>query len=83
METERVPGLYGSISKSIGIRLGNRSGEDTVGPIEIDRANRSCLRVGDVEPSVSASDEAEAPEGELHAGDEGDRAEVDRGHQTC
>src|SRR6266508_1257072 len=82
METEWVPGQYGSVSKSIGIRLGNRSGEDTVGPIEIDRADRSCLRVGDVEPSVGAGDETEAPEGELHAGDEGDRAEVDRGHQT-
>src|SRR5207244_7936624 len=76
-------GQYESISELIGIRLGNRSGEDTVGPIEIDLADRSCLRVGGVEPSVGAGDEAETPEGELHAGDEGDRAEVDRGHQTC
>src|SRR5213075_1974119 len=70
-------------SKSIGILLGNRSGEDTVGPIEIDLADRSRLRVEGVEPSVGAGDEAGTPEGELHAGDEGDRAEVDRGHQTC
>src|SRR5436190_18274242 len=53
-----------------------------VGRIGIDLADRSCLRIGDMEPSVDAGDEAEAPEGELHAGDEGDRAEVDRGHQT-
>src|SRR5438128_11770420 len=54
-----------------------------VGQIGIDLADRSCLRIGDVKPSVNAGDEAETPEGELHAGDEGDRAEVDRGHQTC
>ena len=36
-----------------------------------------------MEPSVSVGDEAETPEGKLHAGDEGDRAEVDQGHQTC
>src|SRR5207253_10672938 len=60
-----------------------RSGEDMVGPIEVDLADQSCLRIGDVEPSVGTSDEAETPEGELHAGDEGDHAEVDRGHQTC
>src|SRR5438105_10791270 len=54
-----------------------------VGRIEIDLADRSCLRIGDVQPFVDAGDEAGAPEGELHAGDEGDRAEVDRGHQTC
>src|SRR6266498_875154 len=54
-----------------------------VGRIKIDRANRSCLWIGDVQPSVDTSDEAETPEGELHAGDEGDHAEVDRGHQTC
>ena len=36
-----------------------------------------------MEPSIGAGDEAETPEGKLHAGDEGDRAEVDRGHQTC
>src|SRR6266498_6128092 len=54
-----------------------------VGQIEIDLADRSCLRIGDVQPSVDAGDEAETPEGELHAGDEGDRVEVDRGHQTC
>src|SRR6266508_2962273 len=83
METERVPGQYESASESIGIRLGNRSGEGMVGPIEIDLADRSCLRIGDVEPSVNAGDEAKTPEGELHAGDEGDHAEVDRGHQTC
>src|SRR5438128_10675781 len=54
-----------------------------VGRLEIDRVDRSCLRIGDVQPSVDAGDEAKTPEGELHAGDEGDRAEVDRGHQTC
>src|SRR5438128_7239557 len=54
-----------------------------VGRIGIDLADRSCLRIGDVKPSVGAGDEAETPEGELHARDEGDRAEVDRGHQTC
>ena len=82
-ETERVPGQYESVSESIEIRLGNRSGKDTVSLIEIDLADRGCLRVGGVESSVGAGDEAETPEGELHAGDEGDRAEVDRGHQTC
>ena len=40
------------------------------------------LQIGDVQPSVDAGDEAEASEGELHAEDEGDRAEVDQGHQT-
>ena len=54
-----------------------------VGRIGINLADRSCLQIGDVQPSVDTDDEAEAPEGELHAGDEGDRAEVDRGHQTC
>src|SRR6266542_4786570 len=83
METEWVPGQYESVSKLIEIRLGNRSGGDTVGPIKIDLADRSCLRVEGVEPSVGAGDEAETPEGKLHAGDKGDRAEVDRGHQTC
>src|SRR5438105_15726790 len=54
-----------------------------VGRIGTDQADRSCLQIGDVQPPVNAGDEAKAPEGELHAGDEGDRAEVDRGHQTC
>src|SRR5438128_1755954 len=54
-----------------------------VGWIGIDLADRGCFWIGDVQPSVDAGDEAEAPEGELHAGDDGDRAEVDRGHQTC
>src|SRR6266508_5640299 len=58
-ETERVPGQYESVSESIEIRLKNRSGEDTVGPIEIDLADRSCLQIGGVEPSVGAGDEAE------------------------
>src|SRR5207237_9473861 len=53
------------------------------GPIEIDLSDRGCLRVGGVESSVGAGDEAETPEGELRAGDESDCAEVDRGHQTC
>src|SRR5438105_1856749 len=83
METERVPGQYETVSESIGIRLGNRSGEDMVGRIGIDLADRSCPQIGDVQPSVDAGDEVEAPEGELRAGDEGDHAEVDRGHQTC
>ena len=34
-------------------------------------------------PSIDASDEVETPEGELHTGDESDRADVDRGHRTC
>src|SRR6266508_6848198 len=54
-----------------------------IGRIRIDLVDRSCLQIGDVQPSVDTGDEAEAPEGELHAGDEDDRAEVDRGHQTC
>ena len=54
-----------------------------IGRVGTDLANRSCLRIGDVQPSVDTDDKVEAPEGELHAGDEGDRAEVDRGHQTC
>ena len=82
-KAERVPGRCEPVPESIGIRLGNRSGEDTFGPIEIDLADRSCLRVGGVESSVGAGDEAETPEGELRAGDESGCAEVDRGHQTC
>src|SRR5438105_12920998 len=54
-----------------------------IGRIGTDLADRSCLQIGDVQPSIDAGDEAETSEGELHAGDEGDRAEVDRGHQTC
>ena len=83
MEAERVPRQYEPVSKSIGVWLRNRSGEDMIGRIGIDLVDRSCLQIGDVQPSVDAGDEAEAPEDELHAGDEGDRAEVDRGHQTC
>ena len=82
-KAERVPGRRESVPESIGIGLENRSGEDTFGPIEIDLADRVCLRVGGVESSVGAGDEAETPEGELRAGDESDCAEVDRGHQTC
>ena len=35
-----------------------------------------------MEPSVGAGDEAEAPEGELQAGDEGDNTDVDWSHQA-
>ena len=51
-----------------------------VGRIGSDLADQSCLQIGDVQPSVDTGDEVEAPEGELHAGDEGDRADVDRSH---
>src|SRR5438105_15631805 len=83
MKTERVPGRCESVPEPIDIRLGDGSCEGTVGLIEIDLADRSCLRVGGVKPSIGAGDEAETPEGKLRAGDESDRAEVDRGHQTC
>ena len=45
-----------------------------VGRIGSDLADLSCLQIGDVQPSVDAGDEVEAPESELHAGDEGDCA---------
>ena len=51
-----------------------------VGWIGSDLADLSCLQIGDVQPSIDVDDEVEAPEGELHAGDEGDRADVDRSH---
>ena len=54
-----------------------------VNRIGTDLADRGFLQIGDVQPSIDAGDEAEAPEGELHAGDEGDRADVDRSHRTC
>ena len=54
-----------------------------VGRIGIDLADRSCLRIGDVQPSVDVGDEVEAPKGELYAGDKGDPADVDRSHRTC
>ena len=41
-----------------------------IGRIGIGLADRSCLQIGDVQPSVDAGEEAEAPEGELRAGDE-------------
>ena len=53
-----------------------------VGRIGSDLADLSCLQIGDVQPSIDADGEVEAPEGELHTGDEGDRADVDWGHQT-
>ena len=54
-----------------------------VGQIGSDLADLSCLQIGDVQPSIDAGGEVEAPEGELHAGDEGDRADVDQSHRTC
>ena len=48
-----------------------------------DLADQSCLQIGDVQPSIDADSEVEATEGELHAGNEGDRADVDQGHRTC
>src|SRR5438128_7777913 len=82
-KAERVPERCEPVPESIGIRLGNRSGEATFGPVEIDLADRGCRVVVGVESSVGAGDEAETPEGELRAGDESDCEEVDRGHQTC
>ena len=82
MESEQVPGQYETVSESIG-KLRNRSDEDMVSLIGSDLADHSCLQIGDVQPSINAGDEVEAPEGELHAGDEDDCADVDRSHRTC
>ena len=54
-----------------------------IGRIGSDLADMSCLQIGDVQPSIDVGAEVEAPEGELHARDESDRADVDRGHRTC
>ena len=53
------------------------------GQIGFDLARPNCLQIRDVEPSIYASDEVEAFEDELLAGDEGDGIDAEWRHQAC
>ena len=60
----------------------SESDREIAGEIGSDLTGSSRLLTGSVEPPVFSGDEAEAPEAEDQAGDEGDDAGVDGGHRV-
>ena len=59
-----------------------KSDRGVAGETGSDLARPGCLPIGSAEPPVIAGGEAEVSEAEDQAGDEGDDARVDGGHQA-